>query len=192
MPTADELNDWMHAVAQTADRKAFAALFRHFAPRIKGFLLRCGSSEAQAEELAQEAMVVLWRRAATFDPARARLSTWLYTVARNLRISHLRRSSTAGEIGAGEMPEEWDADLQAADQQLGPDEQLLAAQREAGVRHALSALPADQALVLRLSFFEEQPHSQIAQDLGIPLGTVKSRIRLAVTQLRRRLEGFGP
>ncbi len=192
MPTADELNDWMRAVATTADRKAFAALFRHFAPRIKGFLLRSGSSEAQAEDLMQETMVVLWRRAASFDPARAGLSTWLYTVARNLRISHLRRSSTASEIGAGELPEEWDADLQAADQQLGPDEQMLAAQREDGVRRALAALPADQALVLRLSFFEEHPHSRIAQDLGIPLGTVKSRIRLAVTQLRRRLGGFGP
>lgn len=183
MPTNDEINAWMQAVAQGADRPAFAALFRHFAPRIKGFLVRAGADEALAEELAQETMVVLWRRAPEFDARRAQLSTWLYTIARNLRIDHHRRQ--AGAAGAAE---DWDPEQQPADAHLGPDELLLAAQRERGVQRALAELPAEQARVLRLSFFDEHPHGRIAQELGIPLGTVKSRIRLAVAQLRRILE----
>jgi RNA polymerase sigma factor (sigma-70 family) len=184
MPTDDEINYWIRAVAETADRPAFAALFRHFAPRIKGFLMRGGADDAVAEDLAQETLVALWRRAASFDPARAQASTWLYTIARNLRIDHHRR--TAG--GQIEAPYDWDPELQPEDAHLTPDELLQAAQRERGVRQALAELPPEQAQVLRLSFFEEHPHGRIAQDLGIPLGTVKSRIRLAVTQLRRILD----
>ncbi len=184
MPTDDEFNAWMRAVAEAADRPAFAALFRHFAPRIKGFLMRGGADEALAEELTQEAMVVLWRRASRFDPARAQVSTWLYTIARNLRIDHHRRQ--AG--GASQAPEDWDPERQPADAHLTPHELLHAAERERGVQRALAALPPEQAQVLRLSFFDEHPHGRIAKDLGIPLGTVKSRIRLAVAQLRRTLE----
>jgi RNA polymerase sigma-70 factor (ECF subfamily) len=184
MPTDDEINTWMRAVAEAADRPAFAALFRHFAPRIKGFLVRGGADEALAEELAQETMVALWRRAASFDPARAQVSTWLYTIARNLRIDHFRRGAGAPV----ELPDDWDPEQQPADAHLTPDELLLAAQRGRGVQQALATLPPEQAQVLRMSFFDEHPHARIAQDLGIPLGTVKSRIRLAVTQLRRTLE----
>ncbi len=186
MPTENEINAWMHAVAEVADRPSFAALFRHFAPRIKGFLLRGGTNEALSEEITQETMVALWRRAARFDPARAQVSTWLFTIARNLRIDHHRRS--AGSAGSAGLPGDWDPEQQPADAHLRPDELLLAAQRERGVRQALATLPAEQAQVLRLSFFDEHPHARIAQDLGIPLGTVKSRIRLAVAQLRRIME----
>lgn len=192
MPTTDELNEWMRAVATSSDRLAFAALFRHFAPRLVSYLRRSGSPDAQAEELVQETMVILWRRAATFDPAKAQLSTWLFTIARNVRVSHLRRLATGQDPATADPAHEWDADLQTADQSLGPDDQLLAVQRERGVRRALSALPSDQAQVLRLSYFEEQPHAKIAEELGIPLGTVKSRIRLAVAHLRRLLDGFEP
>ena len=188
MPTEDEINAWMRAVAETGDRPAFAALFRHYAPRIKGFLVRAGADEALADELAQETLVVMWRRARTFDPARARLSTWLYTIARNLRIDHYRTARGSPV----EAPEDWDPEQQPADAHLAPDALLAAAQRERGIQRALEELPPEQALVLRLSFFDEHPHVRIAQDLGIPLGTVKSRIRLAVTQLRRILEGYRP
>lgn len=184
MPTNEELNQWMCAVATQADRPAFAALFRHFAPRLKGFLMRAGSDEALADELVQETLVALWRRAASYDPQRAQVSTWVYTIARNLRIDHHRRQ--AGMAVAA--PDDWDAEQQPADAHLAPDELLHAWQRERGVQQALAELPAEQAQVLRLSFFDEQPHSRIAQELGIPLGTVKSRIRLAVNQLRRLLE----
>ena len=188
MPTNDELNAWMHAVGRSADRTAFAALFRHFAPRLKSHLMRSGSTEAQAEELAQEAMVQLWRRAATFDPARAQLSTWLYTIVRNLRIDHHRRA--AGVIEESIDP--WDGELAAPDDSPTPEDSALAGQRERGVRAALAALPPEQAQVLHLSFYEDHAHAAIAERLGIPLGTVKSRIRLAVGQLRRLLDGYEP
>ncbi|HUP09522.1 MAG TPA: sigma-70 family RNA polymerase sigma factor [Caldimonas sp.] len=188
MPTNDELNDWMRAVAQAADRSAFAALFRHFAPRLKSFLVRSGSSEATAEELAQEAMVQLWRRAGSFDPARAQVSTWLYTIVRHLRIDeHRRRMGVADDAaGADEI------EALASDDGAGPDALLLAAQRERGVRRALAALPPEQAQLLRLSFYEEHAHAAIASQLGIPLGTVKSRIRRALAQLRQMVEGLAP
>lgn len=188
MPTNDEFNEWMRAAATDGDRVAFAALFKHFAPRIKGYLVRSGSAEVLAEEIAQETMAALWRRAASFDPARAQLSTWLYTIARNLRIDHHRRHGH----GADDTGDGWDPEQQPADAHLAPDELVLAAQRERGVQQAMAELPPDQALVLRLSFFDEHPHSRIAQDLGLPLGTVKSRIRLAVTHLRRLLERHEP
>lgn len=188
MPTPDELNEWMRAVGHDSDRTAFAALFRHFAPRIKAYLARTGSSEEQAEELAQETMVALWRRASSFDPQRAQLSTWLYTIARNLRIDHLRRAAGSADSDIEEVETEELRD----DDQLSPDEHLHAAQRERSVRRALEALPREQALVLRLSFYEEHAHAAIAEALRIPLGTVKSRIRLAVTQLRRHLDGLEP
>ena len=191
MPTNDELNAWMKAVAERADRQAFAALFKHFAPRVKAYLARSGCTPELAEELTQEAMVLLWRRAATFDPARAALSTWLFTVARNVRIDHHRRRAVAAD-GHADGGDPWGADLQPADTALPPDELVLAAQRERSVHRALAELPAEQAMVLRLSYFEEHPHARIAQQLGIPLGTVKSRIRLAVAQLRRVLDGSGP
>jgi RNA polymerase sigma factor (sigma-70 family) len=187
MSNQEELNAWMRAVATASDRQAFAALFRHFAPRIKGYLVRSGCMDALAEELTQETMVALWRRAESFDPGRARLSTWLFTIARNLHIDHLRRGATwlcTDEPG--------ETDDQPAEREHGPDEQLLAMQLEINMQQALATLPPDQAQVLRLSYFEEHPHARIAEILGIPLGTVKSRIRLAVEQLRRRLEGFRP
>jgi RNA polymerase sigma factor (sigma-70 family) len=186
MPDQDELNEWMRAVAQASDRPAFAALFRHFAPRIKGYLVRSGCVEALAEELTQETMVALWRRAASFDPSRARLSTWIFTIARNLRIDQHRRGGSLS-VADGECV---DADQQPADLELAPEQQALAAQREHKVREALAGLPPEQVQVLLLSYFEDQPHARIAAVLDIPLGTVKSRIRLAVAQLRLRLEGI--
>lgn len=191
MPTNDELNEWMSAVAASADRQAFAALFKHFAPRVKGYLVRSGCNPELAEELTQETMVLLWRRASTYDASRAALSTWLFTIARNARIDQHRRRQVAAD-GHADSADPWEEDLQAGDGPLPPDEMVLAAQRERGVHRALAELPPEQALVLRLSYFEERPHARIAEELGIPLGTVKSRIRLAVAQLRRLLDAIGP
>jgi len=185
MPEQDELNAWMQAVAAASDRAAFAALFRHFAPRIKGYLVRSGCIDELAEELTQETMVVLWRRAASFDPSRARLSTWIFTVARNLKIDHYRRGGAQPAVDGS-----WDADQQPADLSLSPDQQAIASEREGNVRAALAGLPPEQVQVLKLSYFEDQPHARIAEVLGIPLGTVKSRIRLAVAQLRLRMDGL--
>ncbi|VTU22266.1 Sigma-K factor [Variovorax sp. PBS-H4] len=186
MPTPEELNALFRAVALAGDRQAFAALFKHFAPRVKAYLMLCGTGEAVAEELTQETMVSLWRKAALFDPDRAGLSTWIFAIARNLRVDHLRRA------GNRTVADEDDQASQIPDPLPALDEQVLARQRESRVRAAMSRLSQDQAHILRLSFFEEHPHARIAEELGLPLGTVKSRVRLAVSHLRRLLEGLEP
>jgi len=183
LPDGAALAALVQAVAASQDRQAFAVLFKHFAPRVKSYLLRCGAREDTAEELAQETMVSLWRKAALFDARQAQVSTWVFTIARNLRIDALRRAGPA-------MVDDEALDLEALPQD-GPtlDELLHSTRRHERLRQAIGQLPAEQAAVLRLSFFEEHPHAQIARELGIPLGTVKSRVRLAVAQVRRLLGG---
>ncbi len=172
----------LRALAEHQDRDAFARLFAHFAPRVKRYLMQGGSPEAQAEELAQEALATVWRKAALFDPAQAAASTWIFTIARNLRTDALRR--LRGEE-AGEAP--FDFDLLEAPQPALEDD-LHAAREGERLRGALGRLPPEQAQVLRLSYYDDEPHARIAEQLGIPLGTVKSRMRLGVAQLRRLLE----
>jgi len=165
------------AVAARADRQAFAALFDHFAPRVKSYMLRLGADPEAAEELAQETLLTVWRKAAAFDPARAAASTWIFTIARNRRIDALRRMRP-------DLPED---PVEAASAPERPDGLLVAVQDEARVRAALAALSEDQAEVVRQSFFADRPHSEIAEALGLPLGTVKSRLRLALARLRTLL-----
>jgi len=186
MPSGDELIELMRAVAGAKDRAAFAVLFKHLAPRIKAYLIRSGSSSELAEELAQETMVTVWRKASSFDPARAQVSTWVFTIARNLRVDALRRPHESPGDGDG------DPLALAVDDAPAPDERLDGARREAAVRDALTRLAPEQLQVLWLSFYEEQSHARIASELKLPLGTVKSRIRLAVDRLGRLLQGVGP
>ena len=167
------------AIARHSDQAAFARLFRHFAPRVKSYLLRFHLDAAVAEELSQETLLTVWRKASYFDPARASASTWIFTIARNLRVDFLRGSAHP------EALEDHPA-LESADPL--PGDVLLASEREERTRDALTGLPEDQAEVVRLSFFEDKPHSEIARELGIPLGTVKSRLRLAFGRLKTALE----
>ncbi|MDI4664974.1 sigma-70 family RNA polymerase sigma factor [Xanthobacter autotrophicus] len=178
--TGADLSALIVAIARDADRDAFARLFRHFAPRVKAFLMRGGLSANAAEELAQETLLAVWRKAAYFDPARAAASTWIFTIARNLSIDLKRRERYTGTVDAEALEE-------AADEASG-ETILMSAEREARVRAALARLSEEQATIVRLSFFQEKPHSQIAQELGIPLGTAKSRVRLALSRLRTLLE----
>ncbi len=167
-------------IATRQDRSAFASLFGHFAPRIKSLLMRGGASSELAEDLAQEAMISVWRKASYFDPARASASTWIFTIARNLRIDIARRKRREEVYAVLETVEP-----EAPEQ---PDEILGASQREARVREALKILPPDQMEVVRLAFVEGMSQSEIAEALGLPLGTVKSRTRLAMARLRQKLE----
>jgi len=186
-PRPEELAALVGAVAQGRDRAAFAALFRVLAPRIKGFLMRAGADAATAEDLAQETLAQLWRKAGDFDPARAAVGTWVFTIARNLWIDQHRRA-TAG--AAQQQRGAWLADLadcDAADDGAAP---LLGEQRRERVHAVLASLPAEQAEAVRLAYFSEVTHARIAATLGIPLGTVKSRIRLGLAALRQRLEGI--
>jgi RNA polymerase sigma-70 factor (ECF subfamily) len=175
---AEEYGELIRAVAVRRDRGAFAILFEHFAPRVKSYLLRLGAPAEVAEELAQETLLSVWRKAEAFDPTRAAASTWIFTIARNLRIDAFRRARR-GE------PAEDPSD--APEAQARPDALLASAQSQARIRLALTALPPDQAEVVRLSFFSDKPHSEIAAALQLPLGTVKSRLRLAMGRLREML-----
>lgn len=168
-------------VAEARDRAAFGALFDHFAPRVKSYMLRLGAGGEQAEELAQETMLAVWRKAARFDPARAGAATWVFTIARNLRIDALRRERPT------ETLDEAMAESLAADEP-GPDAVLATREAERALRAALAGLSEDQAALLRLSFFEDSPHSAISARLALPLGTVKSRLRRLLAQLRAAME----
>lgn len=169
----------LSGLSQSRDQAAFAELFQFYAPRLKSYIRRLGSNETAAEEIVQEAMAAVWNKAALFDATKANASTWIFTIARNLRIDMIRREKrpSVDDSDLGELPD------------LGnlPDQILSLSQRAAAVRAALQTLPKDQALIVRLSFFEEQPHSAIAETLGIPLGTVKSRLRLAFGRFRKVL-----
>jgi RNA polymerase sigma-70 factor (ECF subfamily) len=177
------LSGYIVSIAQRGDREAFARLFSHFAPRVKSYMLRLGAAPEAAEELAQETLLTVWRRAASFDPTRAAASTWIFTIARNLRIDLSRR--------AGRAPPPNDPTTAPPDP-TPPDAAFGAVQDEARVAAAMAALPKEQAQVIRLAFFADKAHSEIAGELGLPLGTVKSRLRLAMARLRGALSDNAP
>jgi RNA polymerase sigma factor (sigma-70 family) len=181
---SEAMGPLVKAVAD-GDRAAFALLFDFFAPRVVTYYKRAGVSEAVAEDLAQEAMVLLWRKACSFDPARGAVSTWVFAIARNLRTDRHRRERN--ERLAVDVD-----DYDPADPAASPDERLDVLQRERLVRMALLRLPSEQLRLLQLSYFAGQPHSDIARDLCLPLGTVKSRIRQALINLRRGLDTLEP
>jgi len=177
------LNDLLVAVGEQRDRTAFAAIFGHFAPRIKAYLMRRGADQQTAEEVVQEVMVTLWRRADRYDPGQADASTWVFTIARNKRIDLLRR----------ERRPELDPDDPALTPAANPaaDDVVKATQDAGRIRSALRVLPDEQKELLHMAFFEDKPHSVIATERNLPLGTVKSRIRLAMTRLRKELREEG-
>jgi RNA polymerase sigma-70 factor (ECF subfamily) len=177
----DELALLLRQVVDVRDMQAFAALFRFYAPRLKSFLLKQGFSDIESEDLVQETMLNLWRRAESFDAAKAGVSTWVFTIARNCGIDRRRRTVRIVNAPVEEDVEEADPDPSA-------EQQLIVRENEAAVRAALANLPDEQAAVIRLSFFGENPQAEIARALGIPLGTVKSRVRLALQRLRQMME----
>lgn len=177
---ADAMTELLVAVRDRQDRAAFAALFRHFAPRVKSYLRRFGDDDGRIDEVLQETFSAVWTKARLFKPDRASASTWIYTIARNQRIDAFRR----------ERRPEFDPEDPAFVPEAEPDGEaaLTARERNERVATAMSELNDDQREVLRLSFFEEKSHDAIASKLGLPIGTVKSRIRLAYGHLRARLE----
>ncbi len=180
MTLNDDLTALVLKVARDADREAFIVLFDHYAPRINGYLQRLGTPPGVAEDLTQEVMVTLWRKAALFDPAKSSLGTWLFRIARNRRIDMIRREKVAAldENDPAFQPVETEDAGEAMD----------ARKRDARIRAALEHLPPEQLELVQLAFFRNLTHSQIADHTGLPLGTVKSRIRLAFSRLRKLLE----
>lgn len=172
-------NDCIARIARDNDEAAFEAVFRHFAPRLKSYFMRLGADSSQAEEIAQEALVLVWRNAARFDPAKANVATWIFTIARNLSIDRFRKARRPA----------FDPSDPAFEPDPDPSPQLAMEQAEvdAKIRSLVEGLPDNERRVLMMSFFEDRSHSEIADELGLPLGTVKSRIRLAFGRFRAAL-----
>ena len=176
-----ELTFLIGRIASFKDKTAFSELFKLVGPRIKGYLMKLGSSDVAAEDLLQEVMLTVWRKSETFDRSKAAVSTWLFTIARNKRIDMLRK-----EI----RPQ-----LDPLDPMLSPNQEAAADdiygsnQEAMKISKAIEQLPTDQAVLIKMTYYEDKSHSIIADELKMPLGTVKSRIRLASTRLRKLLEG---
>ncbi|MEL6341641.1 MAG: sigma-70 family RNA polymerase sigma factor [Myxococcota bacterium] len=170
---------WLAAIARTRDKAAFASLFQYFAPRLRAYLLRGGADAIVVEELVQDVMLIVWRGAAEYDPRRAAVSTWIFTIARNRRIDRLRRARRPEpEVGDPHFtPSAPDA----------PDEHTAETRRAERLRLALQQLPEEQATILHQMYFDGRSQREIAASLNIPLGTVKSRVRLAMSRLRETL-----
>jgi RNA polymerase sigma-70 factor (ECF subfamily) len=171
--------DLLVAVAKRQDRDAYAELFSYYAPRVKSYVLRLGADSALAEEIAQDVMVTVWRKADLFDRTQASVSTWIFRIARNRRIDLFRRSKKP------ELDPEEEMILPSGVE--APDARIEIMEIEARVRAAMADLPEEQVILLKLAFYEGLSHSEIAAKLGAPLGTVKSRIRLAFAKMKARL-----
>ena len=181
--TAAQLTALLLRVGAERDSDAFAALFEYFAPRLKTFYLRRGLDAGAAEDLAQDAMLRVWHGAAQYDPARAAPSTWVYVIARNLRTDTLRRVQRV----------RYDVELaEPAVHDWTPEAAAVLAQRSVRLARALHALPEAQREAVRAAYFDDLSHGQAHQVLGIALGTLKSRLRLALTRLRAALEEDAP
>lgn len=179
--TRTDETDWaalLIAVRDRQDRAAFAALFRHFAPRVKAFLMKSGTDAALAEDCAQDVLATVWQKAHLFDPSRASVATWVFTIARNRRIDIARRDRRP-------EPEalDWGGDGHEPDQA----DVFETAQETARLTAALSTLPEAQRALVARAFYGDLSHSELAAETGLPLGTIKSRIRLALERLRTKM-----
>ncbi|MBN03340.1 MAG: RNA polymerase subunit sigma [Ponticaulis sp.] len=169
----------MRDIAESKSKGAFRLLFDYYAPRLKSFLMRLGADDMQAEEIVQEVMVTVWRKAEQYDPAQASPTTWIFRIARNRHIDAFRRQRHLDAqpdepmLSPAELPE--------------PEESYQLLEIEENVREALKTLPDEQVELVRASFYEGLSHSEIAERKQLPLGTVKSRIRLAFERLRSTL-----
>lgn len=170
--------DCIHRVAVDQDKAAFTELFNYFAPRLKSFLMKGGADPVQAEECAQEAMVIVWRKSASFDPTRASASTWIFTIARNKRIDILRKQN---------RPEPEDLPWMAENEPSAAGAYEL--QQDAiRLASAVKELPEGQREMITRAFYGDLTHQEIANETGLPLGTIKSRIRLALERLRHNMK----
>lgn len=167
-------------VAQRRDHDAFKELFSHYGPRIKSLIIRGGANAAQAEDLVQDVMMVVWRKAYLFAPERGSASAWIFTIARNTRIDRLRR-------GAAQVFEDVH-EMDLVSDKEGSDDEVAARQRATLIGEAVDKLPKDQRQIIELAFGQDMSQTEIGAVLSLPLGTVKSRMRLAYSKLRSRLE----
>ena len=172
----------INLVANAGDKQAFGELFEYFAPRIKALMMRQGCGAEAAEDLMQETLLAVWQKSTQFTKSRGNVSSWIFTIARNKRIDRFRKQGSNHYVDVTE--------LELEDDTPTSDKQLETVEREQIVREAASSLPSEQKQIIELAYVEEMSQSQIAEKLGIPLGTVKSRTRLAFGSVRRKLEAL--
>ncbi|PWR01822.1 RNA polymerase subunit sigma [Meridianimarinicoccus roseus] len=167
----------MARIRDAQDETAFITLFEYYAPRVKGFLIKSGASEALAEECTQDVMTTIWQKAHQFDPSRASVSTWVFTIARNRKIDLLRRQRRPEpeDLPWGPEAEPDQADV------------VVLQQESERLTRAMANLPEKQRALVESAYFGNLSHSEIAAETGLPLGTIKSRIRLALERLRHEM-----
>jgi RNA polymerase sigma-70 factor (ECF subfamily) len=174
--------DLLQRIAERADPAAFRELYEVYGPRVKAYMMRKGADAGTAEDLAQETLITVWRKAALYAGEKGSMTTWVFAIARNLRIDRLRREVPWQELPEGRITE--------ASAEPLPDEAVAEKERQQRVQAALAELPPDQREVVSLAYLEGLSHSEIAERLGVPLGTVKSRMRIAYQKIRQALESL--
>lgn len=179
----DEWADDLRLVAERQDRAAFTRLYDHFQPRVRAWLMKNGAAADEAEELVQDAMTKIWQKAKQFDPKRASSSAWIFAIARNQRIDLARKRAVRARTQEG-YTAEYPLHVEEVTQ---PDEHLEGADRASLIRRGMKILPTEQKQVVHMAFFEGLSHREIAAHLDLPVGTVKSRIRLAFGRLKNEL-----
>ena len=175
-----ELSTCLNEIALNQDRKAFSNIFKYFAPRLKSFFVKLGCTEMQAEEIIQEVMIAVWTKSHTYNQDKSSVSTWIYTIAKNKRIDKIRkeRRHYLSESDEGlEIPVD-----------STQEKEIFSAQLSSSLKKYMSNLPEEQSKLLQLSYFYNKTHADISEELKIPLGTVKSRIRLALAKMRHLVE----
>lgn len=170
--------DMLARIARDGDHQAFVELFRYFAPRVKSYLMKAGLSEPVADDLAQDVMLTVWRKASSFNPALSAASTWIFTIARNKRTDFFRKTACP-EFDTPEA-------VSVPDSAESPAEAHARIEESRALAGAIKALPPEQADILSKAFFDNKTHQEIADEERIPLGTVKSRIRIALEKLRKQ------
>ena len=180
MNSDDELSLCIDLIGKNQDKLAFGTIFKYFAPRLKSFLIKAGSTDSQAEEVIQEVMIAVWTKSASYDSNKSSVSTWIYTIARNKRIDKIRKEKRhyLSESDEGlEIPVD-----------STQEKEIFTAQVSNSLKKYMANLPEEQSRLLKLSYFYNKTHADISEELQIPLGTVKSRIRLALTKMRHLVE----
>ncbi len=179
-PSDDIFARCMYDIAANQDREAFSTIFKHFSPRLKSYFLKAGAADNQAEEIIQEVMISVWVKASSYDKKKSSVSTWLYTIARNKRIDKIRKEKRHYML---ESDEGLEIPVESTQ-----EEEMMSTQLSKRIDNYMKNLPVEQAKLLKLSYFHEKTHVDISKELNIPLGTVKSRIRLALSKIKNFAE----
>ena len=173
-----ELKDLMVKITVNRDEIAFSNLFDFLAPKIKAYYLQNGLISENAEELTQEVMSIIWSKSDKFNPSKSALTTWVYTIARNKKIDFLRKNSKIKYN---------DDDIREFLYEKNETDTIEENEIEDQVSKINSQLDINQKKIIKMNFFENKSHKKIAEELEIPLGTVKSRIRHILIKMQRLL-----